>query len=342
MAKAFGISEEELRHARELPEDQLLTPDKLTEIAVWAAKRVSDYSMRCTGIASAATDQQLKTAFAKQAKDADLALSRLVREVAVLARFHAPRTECEDLLTDAVVHCVSVTEDLPELWRKFEEIAGPEEFGPEEVENLPWLLAERLIGLVKFLEDQCEKHPERFRLLAREYPHWPFLVTPHKAGYRKRYERITGLIELGTECPLEATSPSAGYRLETPVCGLLWEEVFLDWLAVSAGVRMLRRRARLRNQGVDPDEETKEIEQAVTACCKTEGERKIFRDAFALPPLCKGTSRQWADGFVIPYLQFKYPDWQRVPALEKFLGKKGGVVLAVREIRRALRAMARA
>ena len=132
------------------------------------------------------------------------------------------------------------------------------------------------------------------------------------------------------------------YRLETPVCGLLWKEIFQDWINVSAGVRAVRRVARESGQPVDAEREAKAIQFAVDHCCDNDTEREIFRAAFALPELCKSSARGWADRFVIPYLHLKLPDWSKVEALAKFIGKKGGDTQAEKEIRRAVEAMARA
>ena len=132
------------------------------------------------------------------------------------------------------------------------------------------------------------------------------------------------------------------YRLQTPVCGLLWEEVFRDWINVSAGVRAIRREARERKQPVDAGKEREEIESAVEHGGDSDAERAIFRAAFALPDLNKATARDWANQFVIPYLHLKLAHWEAVPALAKFMGKQGGDTQAEKEIRRAVEAMARA
>jgi hypothetical protein len=214
---------------------------------------------------------------------------------------------------------------LPALLARYAKFADPIEFNADEPDTFSCQLVEALVDLLKYFEDQSERHPERFRLLARELPYWPFLVTPHRAGYRKRFDRIAsrGFLDLGSECPLD-TSAHAMYRLQTPVCGLLWEEVFRDWINVSAGVRAARRLAKERQQPVDGEKEQKEIQSAVDHASASEAEREIFQAAFILPDLRKTTAREWADKFVIPYLHLKLTNWQEVPALAKFIGKKGG------------------
>lgn len=273
------------------------------------------------------------------------AMSWMFRTVAMEARFLALHTTPthSDLLVECLGNTLREMEELPKVLEQFEKIAGPDEFSQTDPDSFCFRLAEALVDLVRNFEEMCEKHPERFRYLARELPCWPALVTKHKAGYRKRFDRITGkgFLDLGAECPLD-TSARAMYRLETPVCGLLWEEVFRDWLAVFASVRALRREAKEKNRPVDAEAEQKEIEQAVAHSGGTEAEREMFRAALALEELNKRSAPAWADKFVIPYLHFKYPDWNKLPALAKFMGKKGGDTKAEREVRRAVIAMARA
>jgi len=275
--------------------------------------------------------------------ESDEALGCMLRGMTWNARLRVERSRSIELLFWAIGDALAGIKQLPALFEQVERVGDPDEFNPDEPGTFPFQLVESLVDLLTYLEDQCERRPERFRLIARELPHWPFLVTPHRAGYRKRFDRIAGanFIGLGTECPLD-TSRRAMYRLQTPVCGLLWEEIFRDWLNVSAGVRAVRCAAKKRNQIVDVKVVEKEIQSAIDHCCVNDAERVIFRTAFGLPDLCKRTAREWADKFVIPYLHLKRPNWQEVPALAKFLGKRGGDTQAEKEIRRAIVAMARA
>jgi hypothetical protein len=287
--------------------------------------------------------QEWKERWRKEEIEADEALGIMLRGMTSTARFRAKRSGSMELLVWAIGDALDGIKQLPALLQQFERVAGPDEFDPDAPESVHIGLVESLVELLGYFENQCERHPERYRLLARELPHWPFLVTPHRAGYRKRFDHITGagFLALGTECPLD-TSSRAMYRLQTPVCGLLWEEIFRDWINVSSAVRALRRAAKERRQAVDIEQEQKEIQSAIAHCSANDEERAIFRAAFGLPDLTKSTARDWADKFVIPYLHLKLPNWQEVPALAKFLGKQGGDTQAEKEIRRAVEAMARA
>ncbi len=314
--------------------------------AIALSEAVSMLAARAEGLAQAAKAAkrgELEKKALRVLEELQQALSWMFRTVSLLARLHVLRTPTRsDLFVEVVGGALRSAEDLPKLFERFEQTADPEEFSEDGPDTLYFRLAEVVVDLVKHFEAMCERHPERFRYLARELPYWPALVTKHKAGYRKRFERIAGkgFLELGAECPLDP-SARAMYRLETPVCGLLWEEVFRDWLAVSAEVRALRREARQRNQPVDPRQDGAAIESAVAHCCASDAERDIFRAAFALPELSKATANRWADRFVIPYLRLKLPQWQAVPALKNLVGKKRGATKAEREIRRAVGAMAR-
>jgi hypothetical protein len=341
VAKVSGISARKIRQLTSIPEDQLPTPRGVAGVGSRAAETLVKAACFFEGFATSSADEKAKEHWQRQADECDEALGIMLRQTS-LARFRAERSRSTELLVWAIGDALNGIKRLPTLLEQFERIAEPNEFASDEPDTFPCQLVEALVDLVKYFEEQSERHPERFRLLARELPYWPFLVTPHRAGYRKRFDRIAGksFLSLGTECPLD-TSPRAMYRLQTPVCGLLWEEIFRDWINVSAGVRAVRRAARERNQSVDIEKETKEIQLAVDHCCDNDAEREIFRTAFALPDLRKTTARDWADKFVIPYLHLKLPDWREIPALEKFIGKKGGDTQAEKEIRRAVEAMAR-
>jgi hypothetical protein len=340
VTKAFDASPSDIRRLASLPEDQLPSPRGLAEVGSWAVKALVNAACHFEGMKGGTTNQELKECCRKQEDELDEALGIMMRNTASVARLRAQRSLNSELLVWAIGDAISATKALPNLLEQFARIADPIEFSSDEPDTFPCRLVEALIDLVKYLEDQSERHPERFRLLARELPYWPFLVTPHRAGYRKRFERIVSFLSLGTECPLD-TSPRAMYRLQTPVCGLLWEEIFRDWINVSAGVRTLRRVAKDCSQPMDVEKERKEIQSAVDQCCDNDAEREIFRAAFALPDLSKTTARDWANKFVIPYLHLKYANWQAVAALAKFIGKRGGDTQAEKEIRRAVEAMAR-
>jgi hypothetical protein len=343
LAKAFSVSPRKIRQLTSLTEDQLPTPRNLAGIGSWAAETLIRSACYFEGFATSSANEKLKERWRKEEAEIDDALGIMMRNTTSTARLRAERSQSMELLVWAIGDALNGIKRLPTLFEQFERIANHNEFASDEPDTFPCQLVEALVDLVKYFENQSERHPERFRLLARELPYWPFLVTAHKAGYRKRFDRIAGksFLSLGTECPLD-TSPRAMYRLQTPVCGLLWEEVFRDWINVSAGVRAVRRLARERQQPVDGEKAQNEIQSAVDDCCANEAEREVFRAAFALPDLSKATAREWADQFVIPYLHLKLANWQEVPALAKFIGKKGGDTQAEKEIRRAVVAMARA
>ena len=321
---------------------EFCTPARAVSEAVLAL------ASRAEGLARTAREakrEDVRLKAVKLVEELQQAASWMYRTVGLHARLLALHTTptTSDLLVELIGGTLGASHDLPKLLARFETTAGSEGVESENGDSFFVELAQVLVELVGYLESMCERHPERFRYLARELPHWPALVTKHTAGYRKRFERIAGqgFLDLGAECPLD-TSPRAMYRLETPVCGLIWELVFRDWLAVSAGVRALRRKARESSQQTEAETERTEIEKAVAWSCETDPEREIFRAAFALGDLNKETAEVWADQFVIPYLRFKQPDWRKLPALAKFMGKKGGDTRAEREIRRAVLGMARA
>ena len=342
LAEVFNVSPQRIRQITSAPENPLEKPRNLTAVGSWAAETLIKSACYFEGFATSSVDAKTKELWQREADECDEALGIMLRQTS-LARFRAERSRSTELLVWAIGDALSAMKRLPTLFKQFERIADPNEFESDEPDTFPCQLVEALVDLVKYFEDQSERHPERFRLLARELPYWPFLVTPHRAGYRKRFDRISGkgFLSLGTECPLD-TSSHAMYRLQTPVCGLLWEEIFRDWINVSAGVRAVRRAARECSQPVDAKKEKKEIADAVAHSGGSDAEREIFRAAFALPDLNKSTAPDWASKFVIPYLHFKFADWQKVPALEKFIGKKGGDSQAEKEIRRVVEAMARA
>jgi hypothetical protein len=341
-AKMLGISARKIRQFTSIPQDQMPTPSTVAGQGSWAGETLVRSACFFEGLGKASTDEKAKKCWRKHENEIDEALGIMLRTTAA-ARFRAERSQSTELLIWAIGDTLSGIKRLPALLGQFERIADASEFDSEEPDTFPWQLVEGLVDVLKYFVDQCERHPERFRMLARELPYWPFLVTPHRAGYRKRFDRIAGpgFLALGTECPLD-TSPRAMYRLQTPVCGLLWEEIFQDWINVSSEVRALRRAARERHQPVDVRTEQDAIQSAVGRCSTIVKERDIFHAAFALPDLSKATARDWADKFVIPYLHFKLPNWQDVPALAKFIGKQGGDTQAEKEIRRAVEAMARA
>lgn len=341
-AKMFGVSPRKIRQLASIPEDHLPMPRGEAEVGSRAGETLVKWAWLFERFGGASADEKVRERCREQANEVDEALGIMLRMTSI-ARFRAERSQSTELLIWAIGDTLNGIKLLPALLEKFERIADPNEFSSEEPDTFPYQLVEALVELVKYFEDQSERHPERFRLIARELPYWPFLVTQHRAGYRKRFDHIAGkdFLSLGTECPLD-TSPRAMYRLQTPVCGLLWEEIFRDWVNVSAGVRAVRRAARAHNQSVDIENERKEIEFAVDHCCDNDAEREIFRAAFALPDLNKSTAPDWANKFVIPYLHLKLPNWREVPALVKFIGKKGGDTQAEKEIRRAVEAMARA
>lgn len=343
LAKTFNVTPRKIHQLTSLPEDQLPTPRSVAETGTWAVETLVRAASFFEGFGKGSTDEKLKECWRKEEAEIDDALGIMMRNTTSTARLRAERSQSMELLVWAIGDALNGIKRLPTLFEQFERIANHNEFASDEPDTFPCQLVEALVDLVKYFENQSERHPERFRLIARELPYWPFLVTPHRAGYRKRFDRIAGkgFLSLGAECPLD-TSPRAMYRLQTPVCGLLWEEIFRDWVNVSAGVRAVRRAAKERNQSVDIEKEKKEIQFAVDHCCDNDAEREIFRAAFALPDLCKATARNWANRFVIPYLHLKLPDWREIPALAKFIGKKGGDTQAEKEIRRAVEAMARA
>jgi hypothetical protein len=313
-------------------------------MASWALKSLSRGAMGMAALASKTSDERKKEIFLKIALDADDALGMALRETTI-CRYLALESSSSELLLWAIGETLGGCEDLPQLLKRYEEIS-PDEFKCCETDGLGFRLANVLISLVSCFEKVSERHPERFIDIAREFPHWPILVTRHKAGYRKRFERIASRLELGAECPIAAESREAQYRLETPVCDLIWEEFMRDWICVSAGVRAARRMASERNQSTDLARDRKEVEKAIDIALrdseyKPTYERIIWAAAFALHDLNKTNADVWADQVVIPYLHLKFPNWQKVDALSKFVGKNGGDAKAKREIRRALRAMAR-
>lgn len=342
LCKAFGIPVGEAERLLSISPDQVPTTGGLVAVGSWATEILAQMAAGFETIKRRKSNSADKDYWSKQETEYDDALGVLMRNSTFKGHFRAQRSNSSELLVWAIGDVVRGMKRLPALLKQYESFADPIEFAPNESDTFSCQLVESLIELLHYFEEQCEQHPERFRLLARELPHWPFLVTQHRAGYKKRFDKITSgsFVSLGTECPLD-TSPNAMYRLQTPVCGLLWEEIFQDWINVSAGVRAVRRFARERNQPVNVKKEVKEIQSALEHCCESEAERKIFDQAFSLPELRKSTARDWANKFVIPYLHLKFPNWQEVPALQKYIGKKGGHTLAEKEIRRAVVAMAR-
>src|ERR1017187_8563765 len=226
-AKMFNVTPRKIRQVTSLPEDQLPTPRSVAGVGSWAAETLVNAACFYEGMAKASGDEKMKECWLKEEIEMDDALGIMLRETTLIARMRAERSRSMELLVWAIGNALGGIKSLPALLKQFERIADPMEFNADEPDTFHCQLVEALVDLLKYFEDHSERHPERFRLLARELPYWPFLVTPHRAGYRKRFDRIAsrGFLDLGSECPLD-TSAHAMYRLQTPVCGLLWEEVF--------------------------------------------------------------------------------------------------------------------
>ena len=237
----------------------------------------------------------------------------------------AKSTEDWMLFMEALSGALIGGEHLPGLLTRFEkEFAEPADFDPESPDTLYFHYAQLVLSLVEYLEKLSEKHPERFRLLARDMPCWPFRVFRHRKAYGKRFDRIADKLHLGETCPIHS-SKVAEYSFEKPINAFVFE-VLSEFLRV---------------HGFLNSRKDESAEKRLTAAGITPDKQAPFLNAHALPRLKKGqVAKDWAEKAIIPYLEAEYPDWNGVPVLKDFLGKAGGKAKAKEAIKGALESMA--
>lgn len=251
----------------------------------------------------------------------------------VMVRHLAKTTDSVELLFDAVSGALYGADDLPELLRLSERFAEPSDLDGSSSDTFYFHFAQAVVGLVKHLEELCTKHPERFRLLARELPYWPMLVFRHKAANNHLFEKsadgqkpLADLLELGSDCPINVSN-RANYSLKTPINAFLW--TILSELHWGRGwVRSILSKEFRRDS---PQQTNVELLSARAEIPIVEAELH-FR-AFQLPPLDKTTSNRWVDDILMPWVRLKHPDLRGVPAFARVdLGPTGRRYAAARKL----------
>src|ERR1039457_33904 len=171
LAKSFNVTPRKIRQLTSLAEDQLPTPRGVAQAGSRAADILVKSASFYEGMAKASGDAKMKAHWLKEEELFDEALGLMLRETTLIARMRAERSRSMELLCWAIGDVLGGIKRLPALLEQFERIADPIEFSSDEPDTFPSQLAEALVEVLKYFEDQSERNPGRFRLLARELPY---------------------------------------------------------------------------------------------------------------------------------------------------------------------------
>jgi hypothetical protein len=302
-----------------------LTPEIAKDAARAAIRMLFDTSLTISAVEDDLEKEGLKHPGLKIARQQIDDLLGVALLETTIAHHLAMTTESFELFSFALCGSLRGADHLPKLLARFEEkFAEPYDFESDHSDTVYFHFAQLVLTLTEFLEKISEEHPERFHLIAREMPCWPFRLFRHRKAYAKRFDRLADRLELGKLCPIHSSS-SAEYSFEKRINAFVFEILS----------EFLRVHSYLSTREDETEEKCLESAGIPTAL------HHHFLKSYQLPRLTKGaTAKDWAETVIIPYLEGKYADWSSVPALKEFLGKAGGRAKAKEAVKGALESMA--
>ena len=181
----------------------------------------------------------------------------------VLIDHLAKTTESFGLFISALSQGLHTGEHLPFLIERIEkEFAEPYDFESESSDSVYFNFAQPVLLQVECSEELCEKNPQRFHLLAREMPCWPFRVFRHRKAYAKRFDRLADRLKLGENCPIHSSN-AAEYTFEKPINAFVFK-VLTEFLRVHGFLNSREGQTieeSFKSAGISP------ARQAPFSCC---------------------------------------------------------------------------
>ena len=224
-----------------------------------------------------------------------------------------------------------------------------------ELATLTVEMTETLTDLLAGDPAKVEKNAKLMRHPAATLPYWPMLQFRHAAA-NNHFRRVADLLELGKECPINATE-QAKYSLQTPINRFVWtclkhfEDVHniirnalnpTEGNQTIAGMAAAAQNAErvLANVGtgkfnISPQNQPEDpIEKALEPYVFEERnghtfgmiyrqEIPIYKASCKLAQLTKQNAQQWAEIAIMPYIRIRFPDLRQVEELH-YLKKKLG------------------
>jgi len=248
-------------------------------------------------------------------------------------RIRAQRSQHKTLLALSASDACQGIGDLPSL---LERLPEDEWDHPESSDCFGFSVLDKLANLIRFIEKDAQKHPERYRFWAREQPFFPMMVFCNSSAYRWRFGEIMRLVELGKRCPINV-SERAQFRFDIPINVLVYEALVEIYSWAFSWIKDARVE--------DPEEKWRKGATVEDRLAEQAGMPKVlqpvYQMAFDLQPLTKGNAKEWAEKVIVPHFEAVYPDWKKVEALAPYIGKAGGKAKAKEAIYEALKALAK-
>lgn len=330
------MSEKAVARVLKVPHEKLLQMEDFPRIVRFICNRLTKVTGFWLGLQRQATRKDLRKAAAEELEKIDFTLALMARELSTLCRIRAKESNSADLVCDVITATLGGFDELPAVWRQYERLSGADWGDPYDACTWGYHLPAALSVGINFFLKLCEEHPEHFRLWASEKPYLPMLVFRNVSAYRDRFSRLADSLNLGANCPINVSERAMFRFTDSPINALVFDvlmvfmEAFewIDWAHKTDPVKQIGKGATFEDLLIEYARMPRE-------------EHGLFMSVRKLKPLTKTSSREWAEKAVIPYLETRYSDWRKVPALASHLGKAGGRAKAKEAILDALRGMAK-